>query len=156
MPKSLLTMLSLAMLFSSLDSANALAPFKKAFDEKYVKPSENAEFQAAFKKGSCNVCHVKGKKKDWLNAYGLALAENIPGAAKERLDKAKAEGSEASKAENELLLKELKVAFKKSEAVKSPSGDLFGAMFKEHKLPTEKGAKSIYAPDPKEADEEKK
>ncbi len=127
----------------------AISPFKKAFDEKYVKSSDNEAFKAAYKKESCRVCHVKGKKYDWVNAYGLALAKKIPGNVKERLDQAKAVDKDALKAENEKLIEELKKAFKATESMKAPSGELFGKMLKEHRLPTADGAKSIYAKDDK-------
>jgi len=68
--------------------AMALGPFKKLFDAKYVKKSGNETFQAAFKKASCNTCHVKGEDKDVRNAYGNALAKHIEGDADKRLDAA--------------------------------------------------------------------
>ncbi|HQX53449.1 MAG TPA: hypothetical protein PK992_16835 [Planctomycetaceae bacterium] len=145
-------LLTFGVLITATETSRAIAPFKKAFEEKYVKSSDNDDFKAAFKKGGCNVCHAKDQKKDWLNAYGLALAKNIPGSVKERLDKAKAEGAEASKAENEKLLEELKAAFEKAEETKSPSETTFGAMFKDHKLPTDEGARSVNDPEPAEGD----
>lgn len=157
MMKPVLTLLlSFSVFFIATDTSSALSPFKKAFDEKYIKSSENDEFKGLFKKASCNTCHVKGKKKDWLNAYGLALAKQIPGKAKERVATAKAAGTDALASENEKLLKELKLAFKKAESTKSPKGVLFGAMLKEHSLPTADGAKSIYATDPEESDADEK
>ena len=145
-------LLTFGVLITATETSRAIAPFKKAFEEKYVKSSDNNDFKAAFKKGNCNVCHVQGQKKDWLNAYGLTLAKNIPGSVKERLDKAKAGGAEASKAENEKLLEELKAAFEKAEEAKSPSETTFGAMFKDHKLPTDEGARSVNDPDPEDGD----
>ena len=130
-----------------MNTCSALSPFKKAFDEKYVKSSENDALKAAFKTASCNTCHVKGKKKDWLNGFGVQLAKHIPGNAKDRLAAAKAISSDAQKSENEKLLLELKKAFKETEAAKSPSGALFGALFADSTLPTAEGAKSIRAED---------
>ncbi|MDP7019951.1 MAG: hypothetical protein QGG36_29405, partial [Pirellulaceae bacterium] len=112
------------------------------FDEKYVKNSGNDDFKAAYKKASCNVCHVKGKKKDWVNAYGLELAELIPGNAKQRLADAKKKGTEERAAENEKLVKELLAAFGKVAEKKSPGGKTYAEMFKSHELPTPDGAKS--------------
>ena len=123
--------------------ATAMSPFKKAFDETYVKKSDDQEFQTAFKKMSCNTCHVKGKKKDWLNAYGQELAKLIPGNAKERLDKAKEIGTEEKTAETEKLQKELVAAFAKVEGMKAPSGETYSELFESHKLPTADGAKSV-------------
>ena len=121
----------------------AISPFKKAFDEKYVKSSGNAEFQAAFKTASCNTCHVKGERRDVVNAYGWELAALIAGNAKDRLDEAKKESSDAKTAEEDKLLKELAAALKKVEAIKATSGETYGELFKAHSLPTADGAKSI-------------
>ncbi|MEZ6061358.1 MAG: hypothetical protein R3C19_13520 [Planctomycetaceae bacterium] len=147
MKQSCLILLSMAIIACTYRSADAISPFKKEFETKYVKSSDSDDFKAEFKKGSCNVCHVKGKKKDWLNAYGLQLAKRIPGEAKERLDVAKASGEDALKAENEALLEEVKKAFKEVESVKSPGGETFGAMFKDNRIPDAEGARSLYDPE---------
>lgn len=146
-------LLSSTVLLIATSTSNALSPFKKAFDAKYVKSSDSDEFKSLFKKSSCNTCHVKGEKKDWLNAYGLSLAKQIQGNAKQRLATAKAAGTDALATENKKLLNELEHAFTKTEAVKSPSGELFIAMLKEHKLPTADGAKSVKAPAAEDSDE---
>ncbi len=130
-----------------MNTCSALAPFKKAFDDKYVKSSDNDALKAAFKTASCNTCHVKGKGKDWLNGFGVQLAKRIPGNAKDRLATAKDISTDAQKSENEKLLAELKKAFKGAESVKSPSGALFSALFADSALPTAEGAKSIRAED---------
>ncbi len=121
----------------------AVAQFKKPFEEKYVKDSGNEEFQQAFKKLSCNTCHVDDKKRDWVNAYGKALAELIPGNAKDRQDAAKEISAEARKAEDAKLVAELEAAFEKVEALKSPSGVTWGELFKSHMLPSDAGAESL-------------
>jgi hypothetical protein len=121
----------------------AIAPFKKAFDTKYVKKSGDKDFQAAFKKAGCYTCHVKGKKKNVLNAYGLELAKLIEGSAKDRIDAARKKGSDGKKAEGAKLLKELEAALKKVEATKAPSGKTYGELFKSHGLPPADGAKSV-------------
>lgn len=124
-------------------TATALPPFKKAFDQKYVKKSDDDAYKKAFKKAACYTCHVKGKKKDWLNLYGQELAKLVPGNAKQRLDEAKKKASNERKVENEKVRKELEVAFEKVGKLKSPSGVLYDELFKAHKLPTPKGAKSV-------------
>jgi cytochrome c553 len=82
MKKVLLTVLAgIFVLGVSLDAAQAIAPFKKEFDEKYVKKEsadpKDQEFAAAVKKANCLVCHAKnaeGKEdKKIRNAYGKAL-----------------------------------------------------------------------------------
>ncbi|MCE9546546.1 MAG: hypothetical protein K8T25_13650 [Planctomycetia bacterium] len=116
-------------------AAEALPPFKKAFEEKYVKPANNEAFSEAFKAEGCNVCHVKGKKKDIRNAYGEALAKLIEGDAKHRLDEAGKESDDAKAAEMKKILGELDAAFTKVEAEKAPDGETFGAKIKAGKLP---------------------
>jgi len=133
------TSIAMLVLFSS--TSLALSPFKKSFDEKYVKNSGDAEFQTAFRKQGCYVCHVKGQKKEFVNAYGHELAKLIEGNAKERLDAARKNGKAAQKAEEEKILEELKAVFTKVETVKSPDGVTYGEMFKSHKLPALEGKK---------------
>ncbi len=119
-------------------SALALAPFKKAFQKRYVDPSDSEAFKAAFKKASCNTCHVKGKKKDVRNPYGDELAKLIEGDANARIKAAAKEGgSEGRKAETEKILKELEAAFAKVETLKSPTGETFGDRLKNGLLPVD-------------------
>jgi hypothetical protein len=124
-------------------TAGATAPFKKAFDAKYVKESGNDDFKAAFRKSSCNVCHIKGKKKDWLNAYGLELAKVIPGNVKQRIDAAKKIGKEECKAEKAKVNDELQQAFDVVGKLKSAAGISYQEMFQTHTLPSDEGAKSV-------------
>lgn len=112
---------------------SALPQFKKDFADKYVEGSNDAAFEETVKKAGCNVCHVKGEGKEVRNAYGEELAKLIPGDAKDRLAKAKENGTED--AEKEKLNKELAEAFKKVESMKSPSGPTYGELLKAHKLP---------------------
>ncbi len=124
-------------------AALAISPFKKAFDEKYVKASEDETFQATFRKAGCYTCHIKGKKKDVLNHYGWQLSQLIDGVAKDRIDAARKGGRDAKKAEETKLVKELEQAFKKAESIKTPDGKTYGELFKAHGLPPAAGAKSI-------------
>ena len=78
-------------LLARIESAYAVAPFKKEFEAKYVKkdpatPEETA-LAVAVKQAKCNVCHVGKKKKD-RNAYGKALSELLD-RKKDKKDKAK-------------------------------------------------------------------
>jgi cytochrome c553 len=82
MRKLTLTVLAAALVCGlSLNAAHAIAPFKKEFDEKYVKKdsgdAKDQEFAAAVKKANCLVCHGKnaeGKEdKKVRNPYGQAL-----------------------------------------------------------------------------------
>jgi len=126
-------------LFAIPQLAFATSPFKKAFDEQYVKDSGNEEFQTAFRMDGCYVCHVKEKKKDVVNHYGNELGKLIPGNVQERLDEARKGRRDAKAAEEEKVLKELVEAMKKVEEIKSPSGVTYGELFKSHQLPPHEG-----------------
>jgi hypothetical protein len=141
--KSRTSIVSLIVCLCFATQVLAVVQFKKPFDEKYVEASDNTAFQRAYKKQNCNTCHIDKKKRDWVNAYGKALAEFIPGNAKDRQDAAKAISIEARKAEDKKLIAELKVAFEKVEALESPSGVTWGELLKSHMLPSAAGAESL-------------
>jgi hypothetical protein len=134
-----ITACSLTGLLVIPQAAVAISPFKKVFDGQYVKDSGNEEFQAAFRKDNCFVCHVKEKKKEFVNHYGNEIAKLIPGNVQDRLDEARKDGRDAKTAEEENVLKELAEALKKVEAVKSPSGVTYGELFRSHQLPPHEG-----------------
>ena len=118
-------------LFTS--KSDALPDFKKAFEEKYVKPANDPQFTKLVKTTNCNVCHVKGEEKTVRNAYGEALEKLVNGNAKQRLDAAKKAGAEA--AEKAKLMNEFDAALTKTEADKSAGGVTYGELLKQHKLP---------------------
>lgn len=121
------------------DDAGAMPPFKKAFEEKYVKNHPSAEFQDAFKSAGCNACHVPEKPKTENNAYGQELAKLIPGSANARMKAANAAGVPAAQAEAKKLLVELEEAFGKVEKLKidpkNPASPTFGDRIKQGLLP---------------------
>ena len=116
-------------------SAHALPPFKKAFEEKYVKESENDDLKAAFKTQSCNVCHVKGKKKNVQNRYGHELHEVLEDMLKEakitKGPKDLAKDAEGKKQLLEMLGKTFDAVAKK----KAENGTPYGEILKSGKLP---------------------
>ncbi|MFV1967701.1 MAG: hypothetical protein ACC628_19905 [Pirellulaceae bacterium] len=140
-----LAVVSLGMIFVFLAARDlvALNVFKKTFDEVYVKESGDEAFKERFKKNGCNVCHVKGRKRDVVNAYGMGLAKLIPGNAKQRIANAKGVSSEAKDAEEATLINELKAALKKVEGTKLPTGETYGEMLESHQLPSGEAAGSI-------------
>jgi cytochrome c553 len=138
-PRFLRTLCWLPLWLVVANAAFANSPFKKVFDERYVKDSGNEEFQAAFRKDGCYVCHVKDKKKDIVNHYGNELAKLIPGNVEQRLDEARKGGRAARDAEEEKVLKELAEAMQKVEEIESPSGVTYGELFKSHQLPPHEG-----------------
>jgi cytochrome c553 len=135
----LITVCSFTGVCATPYAAFAISPFKKAFDEQYVKASGDEEFQAAFRKGGCYVCHAKDKKKDVVNHYGNELAKLIPGVLQDRLNAAREGGKDVKAAEEEKALKELADAMKKVETMKSPSGVTYGELFESHQLPAPEG-----------------
>lgn len=116
-------------------SAKAVAPFKKAFQEEYVDGSTNEEFKAAFKKASCNTCHIKGKKKEERNPYGDELSKLIDGDANLRIKEAGKNGAAARKKETAKILAELDKAFDVVAEMESPDGTTFGQRISAGKLP---------------------
>jgi hypothetical protein len=145
---ALVTTIAVTML---IPSAQALPAFKTAFEKKYVKTSDNAEFQAVFKKETCNVCHIKGEKeKTKQNAYGKELNKLIEGDANIRMKEARANGKLDE--ETKKLLDELEIAFKKVEEMKAPSGPTYGELLKDGKFPVT--PEEAIAQAKKEAEEE--
>ena len=132
----ILNVLAIGVVCLQPSSSNALAPFKKAFSKRYAAEPDNDAFKSAVKKLGCNLCHIKGEKKDKRNAYGQELAKLIEGNAKERIKKAGA----GKKAETERVLEELSKAFDKVEKIKAKSGGTYGDLLKEGKLPVHEGA----------------
>lgn len=118
-------------------TAQALAPFKKAFEEKYVDKSSSEDFKGAFKKESCNTCHVKGKKKEERNAYGDELEKLIEGNANERIREARKNGKEAGDAETAKILEELNKAFDEVAKMKAKDGGTYGERIEAGKLPVD-------------------
>jgi hypothetical protein len=111
-------------LLARLETAYAIAPFKKEFDDKYVKkdpttPEEKA-LAAAVAEAKCNVCHVGKNKKD-RNAYGEALNKLLDKKA-DMKDKAKIQAALDT------------VASEKSKA-DDPNSPTFGELIPQGKLP---------------------
>ena len=129
MKKLCLTLLAAAMVLGlSLNATQARPPYKKEFDEKYVKkdstvPAEKS-FAEAAEKAKCLVCHGKnaeGKEdKKVRNAYGAALAKLLNKNDAKDIDKIKASLETVSK--------------EKSDPDKAGS-PTFGELIKEGKLP---------------------
>jgi hypothetical protein len=131
-----LFLIAVALVIGATPSAQALAPFKKAFQEKYVDGSDSEELKAAFKKESCNTCHLKGKKKEERNAYGDELEKLIEGNADERIKAArKAHGDAGVEEETAKILEELKKAFEEVAKKEDKNGEKYGDRIAAGKLP---------------------
>jgi hypothetical protein len=117
----------LALVAASASSALAIAPFKKEFDNLYVKkeggtPPEQ-KLAEAVKTAKCDICHMGEKKKE-RNAYGQALAKLLD----KKTDKDNVEKIRAS-------LKQVESEHSDPKDEKSPT---FGDLIKEGKLPAVK------------------
>jgi len=108
--------------------------FKKIWDGHYTPKGDapgggavDPEFSRAARKAGCNICHVKGGKKEEVrNEYGEALHEFLKA---ENYDK------DRIKNEPEKVKEEIIAALKKVEEKKSKDGETFGAKLKANKLP---------------------
>ena len=122
-----------------IQDASAMPQFKKAFAEKYAAKHKSKEFQAAAKKASCNVCHVKGAKKTVQNEYGKLLNKLIEGDANKRLKAAKAKGKEAGAKELATILAQLDAAFEKASEENSDGGKgpTYAEIIKKGELPVD-------------------
>lgn len=139
--KNLISILAIAITTIALTGdAYALAPFKKAFEKKYLAEHENEDYQKLAKKTGCNLCHVKKAKKNFRNEYGEMLAKLIEGDAQARIKAAKKEGGpDAEKKEKAKVAEELEKAFDKVIKEKSAEGKgpTFEELIKAGKLPVE-------------------
>ncbi len=99
--------------------------FSKEWKLSYAGDDAPAEFVSAVRKAGCNVCHVKGGKKEERNEYGRSLKEflNKEDYSKEKL------------AANPELAKEIIAGFKKAGEKKSADGKAFAAKIKAGELP---------------------
>jgi len=120
--------------------ALAHAPFKKAFEDRYVKNGSEA-LKASFEKAGCNVCHVKDEKKDVRNGYGQALHKalmdgDLKGVLKASDEKEFSEKlKELVKSDKEVALKNFDDAVGKVEKAAGPGGKTWGDLFKGGMLP---------------------
>jgi len=133
--KRVLLMMLCAAVFVGANASDAFAlpAFKKLFAEKYAPEGSNADFEEAVKKSGCYTCHVKGEEKSVNTPYGAALAKEVPGDAKDRIDAAKEDGTDD--AEKDKINKEFEAAMIAVEKVKSASGKTYGEILKSHNLP---------------------
>ncbi len=115
--------MAIGALALEINAAHAIAPFKKEFDEKYVKKEPASEAEKALavsvSEAKCNVCHY-GKSKKNRNDYGQALAKELT----------KKDGKEIAK---------IQAALDKVAALKSKADDAgsptFGELIQQGKLP---------------------
>jgi hypothetical protein len=114
-------------------TAQAIPPFFKEFQGKYVKPDSDDEKDKAFtvlvtQTAKCNVCHVAGKDKKARNVYGMQLSMLL----KKENFKAERLKDEADKCTAEIVAALDAVAAIKSGDGSSPT---FGELIVAGKLP---------------------
>jgi hypothetical protein len=73
-------LVSLGLLWVSVQPAGAISAFRKQFEEKYVKPDsddpKDVALLEAFDEAGCNVCHMGGfRDREFRNGYGESLAD---------------------------------------------------------------------------------
>lgn len=105
----------------------AISEFGKQFKAMVEESDASEDFKKSVKKAGCNVCHVKGEKKDEArNEYGNAVHKFLDGEdfpkdyIKDNPDEAKAKILEG---------------FKKASELKSKDGKAFGEKIKAGELP---------------------
>jgi hypothetical protein len=130
MKKLLLVLMCGAVLGLVADKAHAIPPFMNAFIAKYAGADAKPEFAKSVKEEvKCNVCHVKGEKKEVRNEYGEALK-------KAGLDK-KDFKKERLESEPDAVAKEINAALDKVGKEKNKAGETYESRLKAGKLPVE-------------------
>ena len=110
---------ALASLALNVSEVSARPQYKAGF----AKIAKGSKIEAAAKKESCNVCHVKGEKKTVRNDFGKAL---MKGGLDKKL-------YTENKADKEVLAKKIDEAMKKF--LESEDGAKFKKHIEDGKLP---------------------
>jgi hypothetical protein len=118
----LLSVLALSILALAAPSAQAIPPFKKEFETRYV--SDGSPLATAVAEAKCNLCHKGTSKKD-LNSYGAALEK--------LLDKA-TDAKDVPK-----IQKALETVEQQPADPSNTNSPAFGELIKAGKLPGGKG-----------------
>ncbi len=129
----------------------AIREFKKGFLDHYAALCDDPDVKSTFRKANCNLCHLKGEKKDLNNPYGDQIAKLMQGDSAARLKEAKKNGTK--KETLDAILAELNAALDKVESLQSPDGGTFGERIRAGKTPVEIPQTSDDADDADEADE---
>ena len=73
---AVLLAVSAVTFIATAEKAQAIPAFAKAFTERYVSTSKNADFVATVKEKKCNLCHFGTSKKN-KNDFGKAVAKHF-------------------------------------------------------------------------------
>ncbi|SMP48883.1 hypothetical protein SAMN06265222_102474 [Neorhodopirellula lusitana] len=105
----------------------AISEFGKQFKAQVLESEASDDYKKTVKKASCNVCHVKGEKKDEArNEYGVAVNKFLKG---------KDFPKDYIKANPEEAKAKILEGFKKANELKSKDGQVFGDKIKKEELP---------------------
>ena len=105
--------------------AYAIPAFAKAFTERHVDTSKDANFVTSVKTAKCNLCHFGTSKKN-KNDFGKAFAKYF---------KKTNYGSTRIREEADIVKKEFDEGLKKVLAEKNPSGETYKSLIEAGKLP---------------------
>jgi hypothetical protein len=112
----------------------AFPPFKKEFDNLYVKENPATDAEKSLKEAAtaakCGICHTgpEGKNKKVRNTYGKAITKLIP-------DPTDKEAVDALKKDPVKIKELLEKAAKEHSDANDPNSQTFGDLIKEGKLP---------------------
>ena len=122
---AVLLAISAVTFIASAEKAQAIPAFAKAFTERYVNTSKDADFVAAVKEKKCNLCHFGTSKKN-KNDFGKAFAKHF---------KKTNYSSTRVREEAAAVKKEFDDGLKKVLAEKNPDGKTYQSLFEAGKLP---------------------
>lgn len=125
--KKLATVIAVAVVgfIATAENAQAIPAFAKAFKERCVDTSKNADFVAAVKEAKCNLCHFGTSKKN-KNDFGKAFAKHF---------KKKDYSSTRVREEAAAVKKEFDEGLKKVLAEKNPEEKTYKSLIEAGKLP---------------------
>ena len=107
------------------EKAKAIPAFAKAFTERVINTSKNADFVAAAKEAKCNLCHFGTSKKN-KNDFGKAFAKHFKKANY---------SSTRVREEAAAVKKEFDEGLKKVLAEKNPAGKTYQSLIEGGSLP---------------------
>ncbi|MFL2865788.1 MAG: hypothetical protein ACJZ8Y_11295 [Pirellulaceae bacterium] len=122
---AVLLAVSAVTFIATAEKAQAIPAFAKAFTERYVSTSKNADFVATVKEKKCNLCHFGTSKKN-KNDFGKAVAKHFKKANY---------SSTRVREEAAAVKKEFDDGLKKVLAEKNPAGKTYQSLIEAGKLP---------------------
>ncbi|MFG0261893.1 MAG: hypothetical protein ACF788_05845 [Novipirellula sp. JB048] len=110
-----------------MSPAMAISEFGKQWKKEYLGEGVDKDFVKTARRANCNVCHVKGEKKEEArNEYGKAVNEYL---------KSEDFPKEYIKENPEEVMKKIVEGFRQAAKHKSVDGQTFGDKIKAKQLP---------------------